>query len=366
MRHGGNIDAFAQHLGCLPEDIIDFSANINPQQAVAWQDLTLSLTPYSDPDYTLLKQVLRQRYPLPDNADIELFNGASAAIFALLRYLQPKEVVLYAPLYGEYQRLAKTLGCQLHIINRFNVGWGEVRTPTKPTHRINVGGELCEPQQIPEHSTIIFVNPATPDGTLYDLNDLLRLWQAKNCQIIIDESFLDFCCVGRVSDSVTRHINQHSKIYLIKSLSKFYGCAGVRVGFIAANAEFIQDLRLFEPAWKLSTFDMTYMIKALANHDFIAQTQQQTVQNRALLQQVLEQSNRFEQVYSSSANYLLARLPENTNGNDLQAELATARLLIRVCDNFLGLNERYVRFAVKNKAAIVQLQQSLADGGFES
>jgi threonine-phosphate decarboxylase len=367
MRHGGNIDAFAQQLGCLPEDIIDFSANINPQQAVDWQDLTLSLTPYSDPEYTQLKQALRQRYPLPDSADIELFNGASAAIFALLRYLQPKDVVLYAPLYGEYQRLANTLGCKLHIINRFNIAWGEVRTPTNPTYRINVGAKLCEYQQIPEHSTVIFVNPATPDGTLYDLSDLLTLWQAKNCQIIIDESFLDFCPVDPVNDSVTQHIDQQSQIYLIKSLSKFYGCAGVRVGFIAATPKFIQGLKQFEPAWKLSTFDMAYMQQALANNDFIAQTREQTAQNRALLQQVLESSGKFEKVYPSSANFLLARLPKNVSGDDLQTDLAAARILIRVCDNFLGLNERYVRFAVKDKAAIAQLQQALANcGGFGS
>ena len=121
MNHGGNIYQFARRLGCLPEQVLDFSANINPVQAVDLSCLqNVQLTPYADPDYSLLKQAINQRYPVPAGVDIELFNGASAAIFALLRSLQPKDLVLYTPLYGEYAHIAGELGCKVHNINRFN------------------------------------------------------------------------------------------------------------------------------------------------------------------------------------------------------------------------------------------------------
>jgi threonine-phosphate decarboxylase len=342
MQHGGNIVAFAVACGCLPEQVIDFSANINPQQAVNWQDLSVSLTPYSDPNYGILKQAITRRYPLPDNADIEVFNGASAAIFALLRYLQPKDVVLYAPLYGEYERLAERLGCNIHIINRLNrlVGW--------------VSDSVTQ-QTIPKGSTVIFVNPATPDGTLYDLPDLLAQWIAADCHIIIDESFLDFC----TADSAISAIADYEKLTVIKSLSKFYGCAGIRIGFIAADADFIQQLKQLEPTWKLSSLDMVYMQQALINTDFIEQTCQQTDHNRELLQQVLQTSGLFAEIYPSAANFLLARLLNGKDGYQLQNLLAPARILIRVCENFVGLNKQYVRFAVKDEAAIEQLAMSL-------
>jgi threonine-phosphate decarboxylase len=131
MQHGGNIYAFAPQVGCLPEQVVDFSANINPRQAVDLHSLlSVSLTPYSDPDYGLLKQAITQHYPIPANADIEVFNGACAAIFALLRYLQPCDVVLYAPLYGEYKRFAERLGCTIYIINRL-VGWVRANNPQR-------------------------------------------------------------------------------------------------------------------------------------------------------------------------------------------------------------------------------------------
>jgi threonine-phosphate decarboxylase len=338
MQHGGNIYAFAAQLGCLPEQVLDFSANINPQQAVDLRDLlSVSLTPYSDPDYSLLKQAITQRYPLPANADIEVFNGASAAIFALLRYLQPRDVVLYAPLYGEYGRLAERLGCKIHIINRLNsfprAAWE------------------CS---IPKGSTVIFVNPATPDGTLYDLPDLLALWTAADCHIIIDESFLDFC----TAKSATDYLAQYEKLTIIKSLSKFYGCAGIRIGFISTSADFINALKQLEPAWKLSSLDMAYMQQALANTDFIEQTRQQTDRNRALLQQVLHESGLFAEIYPSAANFLLARVHDDNGGYQLQARLAAARILIRVCENFVGLNKQYVRFAIKDETAIEQLART--------
>ena len=243
-KHGGDIYSFAQRMGCLPEQVLDFSANINPEQAVDWRQLpNIALTPYADPDYRLLKQALVNRYPLPANADIEVFNGASAAIFALLRHLQPQDLVLYTPLYGEYAQAGTQFGCQLHPINRFS--------------QLNA--------EIPQNSTVIFVNPATPDGTCYSLSDLLSRWQAANCTIIIDESFLDFCD----GESVISHLEQYEKLYLIKSLSKFYGCAGIRIGFIASTKQAIADLKRGEPAWKLSSFDMTYIQQAMTNTDFI-------------------------------------------------------------------------------------------------
>jgi threonine-phosphate decarboxylase len=334
MKHGGNIFQFARHQGCLPEQVLDFSSNINPEQAVDWRSLQhLLLGPYADPDYSLLKQAISHRYKMPANADIEVFNGASAAIFALLRWIQPQDMVLYTPLYGEYAQIAGELGCQVHNIDRFN--------PLTT--------------DIPKSSTVIFVNPSTPDGRLYDMQERLAAWQAAECNIIIDESFLDFC----VAESVAEQLASYDKLYIIKSLSKFYGCAGIRVGFIIAVAQVIKSLKRYEPAWKLSSFDMIYMQQALANDDFVKKTREQTASLRNLLQLALQSSGLFERIYSGQANFLLAKLANQGDGYHLQALLEPSRILIRVCDNFEGLDKRYVRFAVKNAQAINVLADSL-------
>ncbi|WP_432743426.1 aminotransferase class I/II-fold pyridoxal phosphate-dependent enzyme [Methylobacter sp. G7] len=384
MNHGGNIYQFARKIGCLPEQVLDFSANINPVQAVDLSCLQkVQLGPYADPDYNGLKQAIKQRYPYPSGVDIELFNGASAAIFALLRNLQPQDLVLYAPLYGEYAHIAEELDCKVHYIDRFSRLMAD----------------------IPAHSTVIFVNPSTPDGQLYDLQALLATWQAAACTIIIDESFLDFStardggsvaigrepmrptardggrdcsrqssafppsmevrsvAIGREpmqpeADSVAQHIRHYDKLYLIKSLSKFYGCAGIRIGFILAATAAIKALQRFEPAWKLSSLDMAYMQQALANTGFIEQTRQQTAHLRGLLHQALQDSGLFDKIYPGQANFLLARLANDGDGYQLQTQLESSLILIRVCDNFAGLDKSHVRFAVKDEQAIARLAYS--------
>jgi threonine-phosphate decarboxylase len=333
MKHGGNIYRFAQSLGCLPEQVLDFSANINPRQAVTLDCLQqVQLGPYADPQYGQLKQALQERYPGPPGADIEVFNGASAAIFALLRFLQPDDVVLYAPLYGEYAHIAGELGCRLHRVDRFS-------NPTA---------------DVPRGSTVIFVNPSTPDGQLYDLNDWLEKWRAADCTIIIDESFLDFC----EAESVACHIEHCDKLYLIKSLSKFYGCAGIRIGFVMAQAPAIEALKSLEPAWKLSSLDMTYMRQALANTTFIEQTRRQTSELRGQLHRALSDCGLFWRIYDGQVNFLLAELAD-MDGYQLQEKLAPSRILVRVCDNFAGLTSRHVRFAVKDERAIAELARRL-------
>lgn len=329
--HGGNIYAFADELGCDANEIIDFSSNIHFKQAVDWRELPLNLQPYADPNYTDLKHAIKQHYALPKDVGIEVFNGASAAIFALLRLLKPENLVLYGPIFSDYERVAESLNCNLHIINRFN---DDLFTP------------------VPENSTIIFVNPSTPDGKLYDLLALVAHWKAKNCTILIDESFLDFCD----APSMMQFIGEYKKLFVVKSLCKFYGCAGVRVGFIAAP--YLENTGAYESSWRISTFDNIYMQAALKNTAFIEQTRIEAKRLRARLEQVLMDSNLFDTFYEGKANFVLARI-KNENLN-LQKKLAQSKILIRECDSFDFLHSNDIRFAVKSQTDIEKLANALA------
>jgi threonine-phosphate decarboxylase len=104
---------------------------------------------------------------------------------------------------------------------------------------------------------------------------------------------------------------------------------------------------------------MAYMQQALKNTDFIERTRQQTAYLRQLLYQTLQDSDLFEHLYPSQANFLLARLPQSMDGYQLQKHLAADRILIRVCENFDGLDKFHVRFAVKDEQATKQLALSI-------
>ncbi len=167
-QHGGDIYQFSKEIGCDPSEVIDLSSNINfikPKLDIDFN--TLNISPY--PNYEALQESIATLYDVK-SFKLELFNGATSAIYSLFRLLGLKHVTLYAPLYLEYKKAAKAYGYKIDLINRFK--------------DLN--------QEIKPGSLVIFVNPSTPDGTFYMLDKLMQIWMDKECTILIDESFLDF------------------------------------------------------------------------------------------------------------------------------------------------------------------------------
>ncbi len=104
--HGGDIFAFSKELNCSPKDIIDLSSNINFINLEIETDLnSIDISFY--PNYQELREAIAKSYSV-DLENIELFNGATSAIYSLLRYLREfTDIInLYAPIYLEYKRCA--------------------------------------------------------------------------------------------------------------------------------------------------------------------------------------------------------------------------------------------------------------------
>lgn len=312
--HGANVSEFARTVGASEDEIIDFSSNINfVKPNVKMPENFDFLCAYNSDGYAVLKNAIAAKYGVKSE-NIELYNGASAAIFALFEHLKPKSVALHAPIYSEYKKAATLAGAE-----------------------IGKAGNLS-----------IWVNPSTPDGVLREIE--------PHGQTIIDESFLDFTN-GKSSMSKAQ---MDGELYVIKSLTKYYGAAGVRVGFVVSSRKNIEALKAKEPLWKLSSFDAYYMTQALKDESFDGRSREQNDTNRELLKAALESSGLFEKVFDGKANFLLARL-KNINAETLQAGLAKHKILIRNCANFDGLDSSYVRFAVKEAKHIETLKEALCE-----
>ncbi|OSS43173.1 L-threonine 3-O-phosphate decarboxylase [Desulfurella amilsii] len=314
--HGGNIYSFARKLHLKPSDIIDFSSNIN--FVTPKVKLNIDVCPYPDPNYSRLKKAIAKKFNISASL-IQLFNGASDAIFNILqRY---KNAVLYAPIYLEYKRAQR-----IHMINRFE----------------NI-------YELPKKDAlVVFANPATPDGTYYNLDDLFEIWYKQNNTVLIDESFLDFCSKKSAID----YIAQYDKLIILKSFSKFYACAGVRVGCT------ISKIKFDTPIWNISSFDENYILQALNDSKFSLKSTQVNEKNKKMLCEILKESNLFTTIFESCANFYLAKL-KNLTAFSLQRKLSEFGILIRNCSNFDFLDESFVRFAVKSKKDLKILKKTL-------
>ncbi|MFA9373461.1 MAG: aminotransferase class I/II-fold pyridoxal phosphate-dependent enzyme [Poseidonibacter sp.] len=332
FEHGGQIEKFAKDLGCEVNEIIDLSSNINfikPKINIDFNNLDIS----SYPVYDSLYKKIALNYKIDIN-QMELFNGGSSAIFTLFKHLDLKHCTIYSPAYLEYKKAAINFDYKIHSINRFENMQEEIK----------------------ENSFIIFVNPSTPDGNFYDLESLMKKWISKDCTILIDESFLDFCD----GKSAIKYLEDYDKLYILKSMTKFYSSAGIRVGTIVSNKENISSLKEFEPMWKLSHFDSSYLQEALDDKEFKIISKEINIESRIELENILRDSSLFETIYKSYANYILVKL-KNIKAKEFQEKLKPYKIMVRDCSNFDYLDESYVRIAVKAKSANEVFKKALSE-----
>ncbi len=330
FKHGGDINSFAKKLNCKENEIIDLSSNINfikPNIQIDFNSISIS----SYPDYKGLYKAISNHYNIL-NSQIELYNGGSSAIFRLFENLGLKRCIIYSPAYLEYKKAAKKYNYKIELINRFEDIY------KKPKR----------------NSLVIFVNPSTPDGKYYNLNKLFKIWEKQNCTLLIDESFLEFS----QKKSAIKYLKSYENLYILKSMTKFYSSAGIRVGTIISTKKNIKKLREKEPLWKLSTFDMNYLIEALKDKKFKKTTIKKNKQNKKLLINLLKNYSFIEKVYKSDANFLLIKL-KNIKAKELQKVLEKEKIMIRNCSNFDFLDTSYVRIAVKSKSSIKILKKAL-------
>ncbi len=338
FQHGGNIAAFAKTCGCQPDEVIDLSSNINfvtPRIDVDFN--VLPIAPY--PDYTELYERLAN-YMGVSIDQMEVFNGGSSAIFSLYAYLSdcrgggtptysamlPQTNVIYSPAYLEYKKAAERFGFEVHLIDRFS--------------QMEV--------EVPEGSFVVFVNPATPDGAWYDMEPYLRRWAEQGCTVLVDESFLAFTS----HPSVSRYLDRYPNLYILTSMTKYFGAAGMRIGVLVSSADNIAALRQREPLWKLSAFDTAYLLSAMEDEMFAARSEVANREAKAWLLDVLGSSPLVETIYPGEANFVLVRL-RGMRVEELQRRLLPHRILVRDCANFDGLDAHHVRIAVK---AIEQME----------
>ncbi len=327
MKHGANIYKYAKQLGCNNNEIIDFSSNINlyqPQTALHVNNAVL--TKYAESTYKELKTVIAKKYALK-KSQIALYNGATAAIYALLDSLKQKKITLYAPLYGEYEKAALQSKKDIYKINRIK----------------NIDDEVSK------NSIVIFVNPSTPEGSFYELEALFTQWKKKKCTIILDESFLEF----ENHPSFRNMIKKYKKLYIIQSFSKFYSCAGVRIGAVFSNKKNIKKLKA--PLWNISSLDVEFLQERLTDEAFVEKSLElHTIQKQELLN-ILKNSGIFEKIVHSDANFILA---QSSKAEEIFTHLLKCKILIRTCQSFDYLDKSWLRFALKDTDSHKQLQEA--------
>lgn len=346
--HGGDIAGAARASGRTMDELLDFSANINPLgppgavRAVlrAYADAG-DLEHYPEPGLPDLCAALAQARCVGTES-IAMHAGSAALFDAIFRSLAPQRIGIPIPAFAEYRRAADACGIPVHAL-ALDPSSGEPFDPARIATWIRA--ERLD--------TVVLTNPHNPLGFAVARDSLLGLIEAsEQATFVIDEAFADY----DESISLATDAARHPRIIVVRSLTKFYAMPNLRVGYAIARAERSRAIARFVPAWPVSGIAAAAAIAALGDAAYATRTRAANAAARAALSGDLAATG--IRVLPAAANFLTF---ETDRVSERRAQLlAHDGILIRDCSSFTGLPaDRYARVAVRTPAENARLLAAL-------
>ncbi len=350
--HGGNVFAVARHLGVRPEELIDFSASINP---LGMPETVLTaiingigrLVHYPDAYAQPLREALAVYHSL-EPSQISVSNGTTELIYLLPHLLSGKRALVVAPAFSEYANALTAAGWhpEYHCLAADDAFRLDLASLDK---RLSQGFDL-----------IFFCNPGNPTGRLYSRDEIGAVADICDCYgtlMVLDEAFIDFCGeeASMIEDFVTA-----GKGIVLRSMTKFYAIPGLRLGYAAASTELSARLAQLRGPWSVNVLAQEAGMAALSDAEFRRRSIDLVSVERERLWGRLAAIPGLR-VFQGAANYLLMKLMCGKSAACLREELLSQRILIRDCSSFHGLDGSFIRTAVRSTFEDDRLAASLGE-----
>ncbi len=288
-----------------------------------------SIEHYPDPGAKRLRETLATKNNVSSN-NIILTNGAAELIHIIGYQLQKQRVLILEPTFSEYYTTCTTFGCQVEQLL-----YEELHTNIEIFNRF------------PNVKAIFICNPSNPSGEILtneQLELLIQEAEKNDAYIIIDEAFYDFLEDGF---SYVHLIHRYPNMIILRSLTKMYGLAGLRIGYGIMSPKLVCQLSLFLPHWNVNSLAILAgeMIEDL--DDFVQHTRAYVKKEREFVFSKLSQLG-FEHS-NSKVNYFLLRDPQYEDQKELLQFCMEKGIVPRHTYNFNTLEGKWLRFAIKKK-----------------
>ena len=166
-----------------------------------------------------------------------------------------------------------------------------------------------------------------------------------NTTVVIDESFLDFIKPNELYLS-NDLLMDYKNLIIIKSLTKFFAIPGARIGYgLCSNNEIINEINKIIVPWSVNVIASEAIIQGLKEKDYIDKSIVYVKNEKEYLYSSLKEIDSLK-VFEPSVNFIMFKLLIDL---DLKSELIKRRILIRSCDNYIGLTNSFYRVAVRTR-----------------
>lgn len=247
--HGGALIAAAKHYDIPLEHWLDLSTGINPHPfplPAMPRDLGERLPEISDNLTQLVEHYYGSHPWVIANGSQAIIQNIPFVLGGIINRSESLRIGLVSPAYSEHERSWEAYSAALT--------------------RLNSSQQLLDPARIRQCDVLVLVNPNNPTGEqlpLLDLQQLLEQCQAQNTWLIIDEAFMD-------TQSVASALNLHhlDQCLVLRSLGKFFGLPGWRVGFAFGDGRLVNALKKALGPWPVASPSLWVTEQCLANQSW--------------------------------------------------------------------------------------------------
>ena len=330
LRHHGDVE--------VRDDLVDLAVNVRLTQPPRWLadalvDELSGVAAYPDP--TRARDVLAARHGLAREQVLPTSGGAEA--FTLLaRALAPRDAVVVHPQFTEPEAALRAEG---HDVRRVLLRNEDDFALTD-----------AAVEEVADADLVVVGNPTNPTGVLHPAQSLRRLVRPGRV-VLVDEAFMD-AVPGEPESLLPGDL---TGLVVVRSLTKTWGVAGIRAGYVAGDRAIVARLAAHQPHWSVGSLALRLMTETAAPHAL-------TEASRAADELARWQAHLTSGLHSldvptggADAPFVLARV-----GRGVHDALRDAGWAVRRGDTFPGLDPTWVRIAVRDPHTIDGLLRELA------
>ena len=343
VSHGGDVWGFARKYNISLEEVLDFSGPINflgpsPKALESVKQNAKLIRFYPDPNPVELRSEIASYIGQGVDAEnIILGNGSIELIYMIAEVFPCSfKAIIPVPSFTEYEKAALRVG-------------GETIFVQLPEN-FALENEKIKKAVTEDTKIVCICNPHSPSGTVYSREsvlDLVDFCHKKGIILSVDENYIEFTDKEQET-TLAGYVKKYDNLFVIRSVTKFYGMPGIRFGYGIASENLIDELQTVRQPWSINSLAGFAALAAFKDTEFIENTKRTIAKERVQFAKMLSEIGELH-VFPSETNFLLVKiLNSKLTSTRLKELVAEEGILIRDCSTFVGLDDSFFRVTVRS------------------
>jgi threonine-phosphate decarboxylase len=267
-------------------------------------------------------------------------------LFAEAFLKKGETAIIPAPTFGEYESAVRKTG--------------ETPKFVKLDSDFNIEASVFEQEMI-DAKIVFLCNPNNPTSILIPnetLTGIIAGALEHDSLVFLDEDFLEFV-ENEKALSMINKIKSYPNLFILRSFTKIFGLTGLRVGYGIASEEIINVLLCAKIPWNVNCLAQAAAVAAMKDEDHLRVTRELIKKEKPRLLAELGEIKLFK-IFQPDANFFFIDIRKSgLTATELKNKLLHQGILIRDCTSFRGLDQYYIRVAVKTRAENKRLIEAL-------